>query len=435
MPLLRPFRALRYDPAAVRDLSDVISPPYDVISPGHRQVLLGRDPHNAVRVELPERGAGETEDEPYRGAARAFVAWRSEGVLRKDPRPSIYLYEQRYRVPGVGTERTQRGFFARLRLEPFGPESGVRPHERTLDAPKLDRLRLLRACGVNLSPVVGLYESDDAQALVDRLAEAEPDAQVRDDEDVLHRLWVCPADDPDRRELVSGLLASAGRGPITIADGHHRYETCLRYREERGRRRACESDPAYDYVMCLLFDAGATPLTVLPTHRLVHRGPSGRQLLEAAGALFDVQPCSDEGALLGAFEQAAGVSPDAPRFAVWTDGLGAILRGRRDALEPLVSARADAVRWLDVSVLEVALERLLGLDTRALAEGEVSFTKDAAEAIGSVREGAAESAFLLHPTPVAAIIAAARAGEVMPQKSSFFYPKAATGLVFNPLES
>lgn len=158
MPEIRPFRALRYDPDVTGDLTPLVAPPYDVIGPALHQALLARHPRNSVRLDLPAVVPNEDPDDRYRRVAHTLTAWRSDGTLLKDPRPSIYVYELTYRVPGTSVERTTRGFFARLRIEPFGPGSSVLPHERTLSAPKEDRYRLLRATGLNTSPVVGLYE-------------------------------------------------------------------------------------------------------------------------------------------------------------------------------------------------------------------------------------------------------------------------------------
>ena len=164
MPDIRPFRALRFDAETVGELGNVVAPPYDVIGADLHQALLARHPRNAVRLDLPEAEPREDPDERYRRAARTLTAWRSDGTLRKDPRPSVYVYEQSYRVPGTDRERVQRGFFARLRIEPFGPESRVLPHERTLSGPKEDRYRLLRATGLNSSPVVGLFQDAEGEA-------------------------------------------------------------------------------------------------------------------------------------------------------------------------------------------------------------------------------------------------------------------------------
>ena len=180
-------------------------------------------------------------------------------------------------MPHTDVERTQRGFFARLRLEPLGPDSGVLRHERTLEGPREDRYRLLRATGVNTSPVVALYDdpSGTSSAVLATLAAGEPAADVTDDDGVRHRLWIVEADGP-LADRVAALVAAAGAGPVTIADGHHRYETALRYRDERRMSRSCEEDPAFDYLLTLLLEATAEPLTILPTHRIVRGLGDGR---------------------------------------------------------------------------------------------------------------------------------------------------------------
>ena len=269
MPEVRPFRALRYESEIIGDLAAVVSPPYDVISPTEAVALLARHPKNAVRLDLPVGEQGDGPDDRYRRAARTFAAWRSDGTFHKDPRPSLYVYEQAYRVPGSPIERVQRGFFGRLRLEPFGPGSGVLPHERTLSAPREDRYKLLRATGVNTSPVVGLYTDPAGQSarILDEVARTTPIADVTDDDGVRHRMWALPAEGSEAGQVAS-LIAAAGAGPITIADGHHRYETALRYRDERRMSRSCEEDPAFDYILMLFLEA-TSPLTVLPTHRVV----------------------------------------------------------------------------------------------------------------------------------------------------------------------
>ena len=437
MPLIRPFRALRYRQEAVGDLRLVVSPPYDVISPEQQRTLLERDPRNVVRLDLPPIEPGDEPDDRYRRAARTLASWRSDGTLHKDPRPSVYAYEQAYRVPGTTAERTQRGFFARLRLEPFGSESGVRPHERTLAAAREDRYRLLRATGVNTSPVVGLYEDrlGESSALLDGIATARPDADVVDDDGVVHRMWQVP-DDGTGDGAALALAAAAGRGPVTIADGHHRYETALRYRDERRMSRSCEEDPAFDYLLALLLESTSQPLTVLPTHRVV-RGAGGGSLATDAARLFRVETGVGHDRLVREF---AGVDGGGHgRFGLWwkgDGGGGAILEARPDAFETLGLPGGPAVRGLDVTRLAAALEQLSQVDAEALAAGDrLVYTKSAAEAVALVDAGGdGDVALLLEPTPVGSILAVAAEGDVMPQKSTYFYPKPLTGLVINPHE-
>jgi uncharacterized protein (DUF1015 family) len=439
VPEIRPFRALRYDVSAVPDLALVAAPPYDVIGPAEYERLLARHPANIVRLDRPTEEDGDAPDDRYRRAARTLAAWRSDGTFRKDRHPSIYVYEQAYRVPGTDVMRTQRGFFARLRLERFGPDSGVRPHERTLSGAKEDRYKLLRATGVNTSPVVGLYDdpSGEARAVLDGLTAGAPDIDIVDDDGTRHRLWAVPADG-DEAPVVAPLLAAASRVAMTIADGHHRYETALRYRDERRMSRSCEEDPAFDYLLTLFLEATSEALTVLPTHRILRGlGDQGIGILrDRIGELFDVSAPLSADRLRETADVAALSQGGEGRFGLWTRDGGLNLVARRDAFEAFLPAGGEALRSLDVTLLGVALERLAGLDTAAVTAGAVDYTKSAAEAIDAVdaRLDGADAAFLLEPTPVASIAAVAADGDVMPQKSTYFYPKALTGLVINPHE-
>lgn len=435
MPDIRPFRALRYDPEVVGDPALLVAPPYDVIGPELHERLLARHPRNAVRLDLPASVPGEDPDDRYRRVARTVAEWRSDGTLRRDPRPSVYVYEQAYRVPGTDLERTQRGFFARLRIEPFGPGSAVLPHERTLSAPKEDRYRLLRATGLNTSPVVGLYDdpSRAAAAALAAVAMDAPVADLTDDDGVRHRLWVVPAEPGGTAET---LLAAAAAGPLFIADGHHRYETAVRYRDER-RVHSSETDPAFDFLLMLFLDAQDN-LTVLPTHRLVRGlGESGvARLADGLPRLFAVEDAAP-GALVERFGAAGGLKGGEGRFGLLARDRAWLLTARRDALAPLQTSGGAAVRALDVSLLATALEALAGIDAAAVASGQrIAYTKSAAEAASAVASGddGVDAAFLLEPTPVASILAVAGDGDVMPQKSTYFYPKALTGLLLNPHE-
>ena len=318
------------------------------------------------------------------------------------------------------------------------------PHERTLSGPKEDRYKLLRATGVNTSPVVALYRdvSGRSAQLLDDLTGGTPAVDVTDDEGTRHRMWPVPADGEEPSTAVAGLLGLAARGPITIADGHHRYETALRYRDERRMTRSCDEDPAFDYLLVLLVEAGE-PLTVLPTHRLVRAGAgtgSRANLLERARDLFEVEDGYGPRAASGCVRLAGRGRAGQVRTLDQRGGAGgAGARGDPDgAPAPVPStlpAGGEAVRRLDVTLLGVALEQLAGVDAAAVSSGAIGYTKSAREALDAVDRGDEfDLAFLLDPTPVADILAVAADGDVMPQKSTYFYPKALTGLVINPHE-
>ena len=437
MPVVRPFRALRYSPDAVADLATVVAPPYDVIGPDEHRRLLARDPHNVVRLDLPSSEAGDADpDERYRRAARHLGAWRGNGILRRDPRPAVSVLEDTYRLPGREEEHVRRGFFARVRLEPFG--AGIRAHERTMTGPREDRYKVLRATGVNTSPVVAMYEdrSGRVAALLDGIAATTPTVDITDEAAVRHRLWTVVAGEGTVAEILCDMASAA---TLTIADGHHRYETALRYARERraGIPDAVELDT--DDALMLLLEPKAGPLDVLPTHRVVlGLGADGLAGLEAGlPALFDAETGVPAEGLLGAFGPLGGAAGGGGRFGLWTRNGGAILRARRGALGAHVPPGGAALRRLDVSLLGAALEALAGIDAAAVAEGgRIGYTMDAAEAIALVqdRTDRADAAFLLEPTPAAEIVAVAADGDVMPQKSTYIYPKALTGLVINPLE-
>jgi uncharacterized protein (DUF1015 family) len=368
-----------------------------------------------------------------------------DGTLHRDPRPALYPYEQTYRVPNTDRTATRRGVFARVVLEPFGATSGIRAHERTLAEPREDRYRLLRATSVNTSPVVGI--GDDRSGVVPEwlrgVAATKPAAQLVDDDGVEHRLWLAPVGEDDAGDAaVQAAREALGANPITLADGHHRYETALRYADERRTGPLLEDAPAWAEILMLILEPVEGALTVLPTHRVLlglSRDEASRMAARLS-ELFDVAPASRE-QLLAAFGGAAEAAGGEGRFGLWTPAGGAILRAQRGAFAPFLPDGGAAVRRLDVTLASVAIERLAGIDPAAVAEGRIAFTMSAAEALDWVDQeaaptgsGTASVAFLLDPTPAAEIVAVAADGDVMPQKSTYIYPKALTGLVINPLE-
>jgi uncharacterized protein (DUF1015 family) len=421
VPTFRPFRGLRYDRTA-GDLSKLICPPYDVIGAAEREHLLGRHPDNAVRVEFPVLPGHENGG--YREAAVTLRTWRDDGVMRLDDVPTFSVYEQRFRL-GEGPERVQRGVFGRLRLEPFG--EGIRAHERTLSAPKEDRLRLLRATATDTSPIVLLGDRSEALTQVlDRTVGSAPDAQAVDDAGVTHRLWVVDGDD----ERAVAIGAAVAAGAVTIADGHHRYETALRYRDESAAASTAGGggERPEDFVLADILDLGsADGPTILPTHRVVH-GDAGlaNEIVRAIHGRFAVEH-PDLETVVGAFEPPFRTGPR--RIGVVTPRRAGEIDLERSDLGGLFDDEtAAAVRALDVAVLDA----MLGPFLEAGRGATLSYTHAAREAADAVRSGDAALAFLLAPTPLESVIAVAAAGAVMPQKSTFFYPKAATGLVMYP---
>ena len=394
MATISPLRAVRYDTARSGGLRDVIAPPYDVISADEQAALYDRSPYNVVRLILAR------ETPRAEAAARALAAWVGQGVLARDAGPALYLYRQTFHVAGLG-ERTREGVLCRLQLERF--ESGlVRPHERTFPGPKADRLALLRATGAYLSPIFGLYAGAGASLrdVFAAVARTPPLEDVRESGGEVHRVWRIA--EPATIEAIVRTLAPES---ILIADGHHRYETALTHRDEGG--------PAH--VLAYLADMHDAGLVILPTHRLVP-GPlplAPAALADRLGEGFVVEPRPLE----------------RPRGAGEID---CILADRQLRLRPrpgLVAAleRLPApLRSLDVTLFQRGiLEPILGLETHGL-----TFTHDDAEAVAAV-PGRAAAAFLVNPPSIEAVRAVCLAGEVMPEKSTYFYPKLADGLVFD----
>jgi uncharacterized protein (DUF1015 family) len=416
MAEVRPFRALHYNLGAVSSLGAVAAPPYDVIDAEMRRELVARSPFNAVELDLPEAPGG---GDPYEHAAETLEAWTLQGILNADREPAIWGLTQDYAAPDC-RECTRHGILARVRITEYGPGL-IRPHERTQPGPREDRLRLTEATRCNLSPIFSLY-SGDAWRHVETALGPEPWGEVTDDDGTVHGVW--RVTDPAVHEAVARELADS---ELLIADGHHRYETARAYAE------SIEGDGAHSYTLMCLVSLSDPGLTVLPTHRLLRGLDAQRQ--EALGSalrrLFAVEDVGIE-RLDPRGEDGAGV------FGYLDSHLrrGARLRLRDTAeVDRALDGRPEAYRRLDVVILEeLVLKGVLGMTEDDVARQRgIGYAKSAAEARTAVESAEYDCAFLLRPTPVEAVRAVAAAGETMPPKSTYFFPKVPTGLVFNPL--
>ena len=400
---VRAFRALRYAEAA-GPLGDLVAPPYDVISPDERRTLLATSPYNAVRLILPEVG--------YEEVAGLISSWRDQGALAVSDAPCLVAWTQSFTLDD-GVPRERRTILAAVGIEPYEARV-VRPHERTHAGPKEDRLRLTRAVRTNLSPVFGLYPDPEGAAWGAAAPSGPPEAELTDREGTVHRFWRIT--DPG----VIAAVADAMRDRwILIADGHHRYETALAYRDERRAAEGADGDAPYDRVLMGLTALDDPGLVVLPTHRLLTRWPAG------AADGFAAREVADLDALLAAL----AVAPeDAP-------ALGLIVPGSVTLLTGTTLPGQSAGERLDVAAIErEILIPHLGADQAALAHDEVlSYTKDAGEAQRLVASGEVAAALILRGIPKAAIAEVAEAGETMPQKSTYFFPKLLTGVAFHSL--
>ena len=423
---ISPFAGLRYATDRVGDLASVLCPPYDVIGEDERRELEARHPENVVRLELP-RGA---DDARYATAARLLGAWTTEGILRAENREAFYLYEQQFGY--AGQRYTRRGFFAAVRLEPL-ERRVVLPHEKTLSAPKEDRKKLLRATHTQISPVFGLYRDAGgaARAIIDEVAAGAPTVDATTTDGVRHRLWVITG-----APAVDGLRTLLADKQILIADGHHRYETMLGMAPELRPLDAAAGAAASDFVMMFLARAEDPGLLVLPTHRMVKDLPdfSFDGLVAAAGAAFEIA----QGDEATAAEIEARLTREGEKrvvFAVRAPGRPTVWMTLKPILD-LSALGPPALRNLDVTVLHgVILGPLLAIDAEALAnQSFLTYTHDSAEALARVERGEVQAAFFMNPTKVEQVLAACEAGFVLPQKSTYFLPKLATGLVMYRLE-
>ena len=417
MAEIRPLRALHYDPS--RDpLQDVVAPPYDVIDDEQRAALAARSPHNVVAIDLPQG------DDPYAAAAETFARWRADQVLQHDDAEAVWVLTQDYDAPG-GERRTRSGFFARVRVEDYGP-GRIRPHERTHPGPKEDRLRLTRATRANLSPIFSLY-SDPQQTAWSALAPAlqtPPFGETTDDDGTVNRLW--RVSDPSTIQAVTTALHEV---ELLIADGHHRYETARVHADEIG------GDGPHRYVLMCLVSLEDPGLTVFPTHRLAKgRGLERYERLgEVLRDSFDIEQIP--------LDQIAPPPSDGPLELGYIDSrfktaFRARLKDQAIADSALPDA-PDAIRRLDTAVLEA----LLLQGALELTEDDIShlhdfgYARDAAQAVELVTSDEFDVAFLLRPTPVEQVRAVAASGVNMPPKSTYFFPKIPTGLLFNPLDA
>jgi uncharacterized protein (DUF1015 family) len=418
-----PFRGLRFDPDVVGDHAQVTAPPYDVISPEARDAYEAMSPYNVVRLILarPDTDDGATAERDgtgdYGNVADLLARWRADGVLRRDEATCLYLYEEIYDLRGA--RRVQRGVLASVALDDTG--TWVVPHERTMAAPVADRLRLLEATEVNLSPVFGVYAGNGAPAAVlDDVTETEPALDCTDETGVRHRLWVVA--DPDR---IAAWCERMATQRVLIADGHHRYRTSLAYRDAVRAANGDRPGP-WDELLMFLVDADLHGPAVLAIHRLL-ADLDGASVLAGLEGDFDARPAASPAEaerLLG------GLPEQAVAFGLYSGGRSWLLVARDPA--GLAAEAGRDRRMLDVEVLHgPVLSKRLGVSD---FEGRVSYESDLAAAMAAVDQGAAASVLILRPARFGAVATIAAGGETLPQKTTFFYPKPRDGLVLRPLE-
>ena len=418
MAQVEPLRALRYNLEKTGGLQDVVAPPYDVIDSGQRAELERRSPYNVVRIDLP---VGE---DPYDNAARTLESWRGEGAVVRDDEPALWVLEQDYTGPD-GRSRTRRGFLARVRVENYGP-GRIRPHERTHPGPKEDRLRLTRATKANLSPIFSLFSDPANQAwrALAPVTETRPWGEATDEDGTVNRLW--RVTDAEAIETVRHAMKDA---ELLIADGHHRYETARTYAEEAG------GEGEHRYVLMDLVALQDPGLTVFPTHRLV-KGLTPEQqeaLARAIRSHFEIEELDDPGRL-------ATLAPIPGKIRIgYIDShfkRPFILTLKEQAIaDEALADHAPPYRRLDTAVVEaLLLKGALGMTDEDIDHlNGLGYARDGAHALSLIDTGEYDAALMLAPIPVEQIQEVAAGGESMPPKSTYFFPKVPTGLVFNLL--
>jgi uncharacterized protein (DUF1015 family) len=414
---VEPLRALHYDLERTGGLQDVVAPPYDVIDAELRAQLETASPYNVVRIDLP---VGE---HPYQAAAERFAQWRREGIIVRDDRPAIYALEQQYTGPD-GRPRTRRGFLARVRVEEYGP-GRIRPHERTHPGPREDRLRLTRATRANLSPIFSLFDDPQGAATtpLQNATAGDPWATATDKDGTVNRVWRIT--DPDTIDQITNALKTT---ELLIADGHHRYETARVYSEE------IRGEGAHRYVLMCLVALEDPGLTVFPTHRLLRglRPDQHETLANAIRRDFDIQR----------LETTAELAP-LPGDRITLGYIDAHFRQpwrltlKDQAIaDAALADHAEPYRRLDTAVLEaLILKGALGMTDEDIDHLEgLGYARDFDDALKLVENGEYDAAFFVAPTPIERVREVAAAGESMPPKSTYFFPKVPTGIVFNPLD-
>ena len=430
---IRAFRAYRYDLGRVGALSDVIAPPYDVIDPALQQALYDRSAYNVIRLDLnrPESTDNEHENR-YSRAGRLLREWLHQNVLRQDSARALYVYHQEFEAEG--RRYTRRGFLARVRLEPFGA-GNIYPHEETMAGPKADRLQLMRTTHMNLSPVFGLFPDADGavQAKLDAAVGRAPPLEARDHLGVVSRLW--PVTDQHAASAVTGLMGSK---PVFIADGHHRYETSLRYLDERRQAgEVADAEAAPNFVLMMLVSMSDPGLVILPTHRLVSGLPALRaeEVAKVLSRDFEITKVGNGDA--GARAAWEAIEADGTQallgFGTIADGAWQIARFHApNAMAALAPKHSPAWRELAVAVLhELVLGRLL--KEQYGAEPQCRYVHLLREVTEAAAQRECALAVLVPPAEMRHVEQIAGNLERMPPKSTYFYPKLLTGLVFNPL--
>ena len=426
MAELKPFKGLRFTDKA-GDIGKLCCPPYDIISPEQKQEFIKENPYNIIRLELPK--TANDSDSAYDEAGRTLGNWLDNEILRCDSKPGIYIYEMSFHC--AGKSYAVKGFVSLVKLEEFS-KGIILPHEETLSKAKTDRFNLMCATGCNFSQIYSLYMDEDNStfSIIENASKGTPDSKFTDADGVVHKMW-CVYDE----SVISAIQSKMADKKLYIADGHHRYETALNYRNHI-RDGKGESGTS-EYVTMMLVNMENSGLVVFPTHRIVRDLNSFdyNTVIDKCKDYFDITPYLNREKGETALAQAYNDGKKAFVLYSGDNNYTLMVLKNTELMKELMPTASKALRELDVSVLHtLVLERIFGIDKENMANQiNLTYTREADEAISAVDGKKANCCFLLNPTRVSEIRDVALAGEKMPQKSTYFYPKLTTGLVMNKI--
>ncbi|MGB9691638.1 MAG: DUF1015 domain-containing protein [Candidatus Sumerlaeaceae bacterium] len=440
-----PFRGTRYNNQLIPDLSLVISPPYDVISKEMQDALYQRHPNNVVRLILTKDEDDDNFSDKYTRAANYLRTWRSEGILIEDHQPSLYLYEQQFKMAD-GRTKTRRGFFALVKLQDY-QEGGIRAHEHTFAGPKTDRFKLLKATKANLSPIFLIYndpEKSVSSLIEERMDSTRPWASITDEDGVVHRLWVV-----SKKDFITAVRENMAPKELFIADGHHRYETALAYRDfMRSETGLKDGKQSFDYTMVYLSHAEQDGLVILPTHRALSRTLMAdvnlKESLEELADHFNVTSekvdlAKGKSVAKNITDKVAKLGAKRTAFAMIEASGKVYYLQLKENVEPaeLIDSDEipDAVKRLDVSILhQFIINRVfIGNPDFELEEDDCFYVRDVSKLFEMLKSKKAVVGFVMNPTPMSQVLEIVAAGIKMPHKSTYFHPKLADGLVMRDM--
>lgn len=426
MAEIKGYKGLRFNCEKAGKIEELVCPPYDIISDQQREEYIKTNPHNIIRLELPKG------DDKYNKAAEILEDWLEKGILIKEDKPAIYIYEEEFTA--YGERKAIKGIICRVKLEEFS-KGIILPHEFTLSKAKEDRLSLMKATNCNFSQIYSLYMDGGKNTLgkIDSLSKSEPDIQLQDNDNVTHRMWIIKDE-----KAIADICSDFTDRKLYIADGHHRYETALNYRNYLREQGLAKEGDACDYQMMMLVDMEHPGLVVFPTHRLVRNLDSfnAERVIDGCKEYFDVTEHSDINTIESTLMELYNQGKKAYAFYCGGSSYKLLVLKDTNIIKKLLPNASTATQQLDVTILHtLILEKIFGIDAENMAKQiNLTYTKIFDEAISSVQQGNSQCAFILNPTRVSEIREVASNGEKMPQKSTYFYPKMITGLVMNQLE-